>query len=167
MFATKRSITTLEQIHYLVNSCPLLRAFYHETLRLHSAGWSNRTVVEEISVCGYTLKVGHNIVCPPYARHRLPEYFGEDTEKFDPERFIQPAVAHGRPADPNMIRAFGGGVSLCSGRFFATNTVLPYVASVLWRFDIKFGDGGMVSIVPRKFQKESILDDLDHTGCSF
>jgi hypothetical protein len=56
----------------------------------------------------------------------------------------------GTPADAKMVRAFGGGVSLCPGRFFASNEVLSYAASVLWRFDITFKGKGMVSIVPRK-----------------
>jgi cytochrome P450 len=107
-------------------------------------------VVEDTSVGGYTLRVGHNIICPSYAQHHLPEYFGQDPEKFDPERFIEPVLAKGTPADSKMVRAFGGGVSLCSGRFFASNEVLSYAASVLWRFDITFKGDGRVSIVPRK-----------------
>ena len=144
-FATGNSITTLEQLHYLLDSCPLLRAFYDETLRLHAPSSSNRLVVEETSVGGYTLKAGHNVMCPSHAQHHLPEYFGQDTAKFNPERFIEPVLLEkGKPADPKMVRAFGGGVSLCSGRFFASNEVLAYAASVLWRFDINFRKGGMV-----------------------
>jgi hypothetical protein len=50
-----------------------------------------------------------------------------------------------------MMCAFGGGVSLCSGRSFASNKVLSYAASVLWRYDIEFKRNGMASIVSRKF----------------
>jgi len=107
-------------------------------------------VVEETSVSGYTLKVGHNIICPSYAQHHLPEYFGPAPERFDPERFINPVLAKGMSADPKMVRAFGGGVSLCPGRFFASNEVLSYAASVLWRFDIVFKKDGLVGIVPRR-----------------
>jgi cytochrome P450 len=106
--------------------------------------------VEETSVAGYTLKVGHNIMLPSYSQHHSPEYFGQNPEKFDPERFIQPVLEKGKPADPKMVRAFGGGVSLCSGRFFASNEVLSYAASVLWRFDIEFMGDGSVSILHRK-----------------
>ncbi|KIM42710.1 hypothetical protein M413DRAFT_444378 [Hebeloma cylindrosporum] len=148
-FASGNSITTLEQVQHLLTSCPLLRAFYDETLRLHSSSVSNRVVVEETTVGGYTLKVGHNVICPSYVQHRLPEYFGNDTDKFEPERFIKPVLEKGTPADPKMVRAFGGGVSLCPGRFFASNEVLSYAASALWRFDMTF-KGEMVRIVPRK-----------------
>lgn len=150
VFTAGNSIATLEQVQYLLSSCPLLRACYDETLRVHSSSSSNRVVVEETSVGGYTLKVGHNIICPSYVQHNLPDYFGEAPEKFDPERFIRPVLAKGTPADSKMIRAFGGGVSLCPGRFFASNEILSYAASVLWRFDITFMKSGLVSIVPRK-----------------
>ena len=107
-------------------------------------------MVEETPVGGYTLKVGHNLICPSYVQHRLPEYFGDATENFEPERFIKPVLEKGGPADPKMVRAFGGGVSLCAGRFFASNDVLSYAASVLWRFDMILKGGDVVSIVSRK-----------------
>jgi cytochrome P450 len=106
-FPTGNSITTLEEVNHLLNSCPLLHAFYDETLRLHSVSSSNRTVVEDTSVGRYTVRVGHNIICPSYAQHHLPEYFGQDLGKFDPERFIEPVLAKGTPADLKMVRAFG------------------------------------------------------------
>jgi cytochrome P450 len=149
-FGNGDSVTTLEQLQHLLNCCPLLRAFYDETLRFHSTNSSNRRVVEEASVGGYTLKVGNNIICPPYAQHHSEEFFGKGTDKFDPERFIKPVLANGTQANAKMVRAFGGGVSLCPGRFFASNEVLSYAASVLWRYDITSKGGGMVSIVRRK-----------------
>jgi hypothetical protein len=153
-FATSNSITTLEQVNYLLTSCPLLRAFYDETLRLHSSSSSNRIVVEDTIVGGCTLKVGHNIICPPCAQHHSPEYFGQDPEKFDPERFIEPVLENGKPADSKMVRAFGG-VSLC----FASNEVLSYAACVLWRFDVMFKKNGTASIVPRKREQENVYRD--------
>lgn len=150
-FAAGNSITTLEQVQHLT-SCPLLRASYDETLRLHTTSSSNRVVEEETDIGGYTLRAGIGVICPPYVQHHLPEYFGEDTDKFDPDRFIRPVLAKGMTADPKMIRAFGGGVSLCPGRFFASNEVLSYAASVLWRFEITFQDPGMTHIVIRKHE---------------
>jgi hypothetical protein len=85
----------VKQLQHLLNCCPLLRAFYDETLRFHSTNSSNRRVVEEASVGGYTLKVGNNIICPPHAQHHSEEFFGRGTDKFDPERFIKPVLAKG------------------------------------------------------------------------
>jgi hypothetical protein len=150
VFATGNHITTLEQVQYLLTSCPLLRAFYDETLRLHAFNASNRIVEEETIVGGFILKKGHNVICPPYAQHNMEEFFGEDLGSFNPERFIQPVATSGKVADAKMVRAFGGGISLCPGRFFASNELLSYAASVLWRFDFEFKGKGMVSITPRK-----------------
>jgi cytochrome P450 len=80
----------------------------------------------------------------------MAELFGEDLGSFKPERFIRPALITGKVADPKMVRAFGGGISLCPGRFFAGNEILSYAASILWRFDFEFKDNGMVRIAPRK-----------------
>ena len=149
-FANTNSITTLDQLYFIVNSCPLLRAFYDETLRLHSPSSSNRRVEEDTIIGGYTLKAGHHVMCPSYAQHHNPEYFGQDPTTFDPDRFLKPVLAKGKPADAKMVRAFGGGVSLCSGRFYASHEALPYTATVLWRFDVEFKAGGKVRIVSRK-----------------
>jgi cytochrome P450 len=87
---------------------------------------------------------------PSYIQHHMPEFFGQDMYEFTPERFIEPVLAKGTPADPKMVRAFGGGVSLCPGRFFASNEVLSYAASILWRFDLQVKGKGNVNFVPRK-----------------
>ena len=149
-----KSITTLDQVHHLLTACPLLRAFYDETLRLHSYSSSNRIVAapeddNPTTVGGYTLKQGRNLLLPSYSQHHSPHHFGPNPDRFDPSRFLEPVLPGGKPADAKMVRAFGGGVSLCSGRFFAGNEVLAYAASVLWRYDVRFSAGG-VCIVPRK-----------------
>jgi len=117
---------------------------------LHAFNPSNRTVEEETIVGGFALKEGHNVICPPYAQHNMSEFFGENLDSFNPERFIQPVLTTGKVADAKMVRAFGGGISLCSGRFFASSEVLSYAASVLWRFDITWKGKGMVNITSRK-----------------
>lgn len=142
-FTTGMTITTLEQVQFLLRDCPLLRAFYDETLRLYSASPSNRVVLEQMNIADRTIYPGHNLMCPPYIQHHTPEYFGEDTLSFNPERYLKPTLETGKPANPNMLRSFGGGISLCSGRHFAGNEVLSYAASVIWRFDIDFVQGGV------------------------
>ena len=59
-------------------------------------------------------------------------------------------IINSKPANLKMVHTFAGGVSLCSGRFFASNKILSYVVSMLWRFNVNFKAGGLVSIVPRK-----------------
>jgi len=150
VFSNSNSVTTLEQVHYLLNSCPLLRAFYDETLRIDAAFSASRLVMEETSIAGYTLKVGHNVSCPTYVQHQSPEYFGPNTETYNHERFSEPVLAKEKSADPKMLRSFGGGVTLCPGRFFASIEILSYAASVIWRFDIRLKPERMASISLRK-----------------
>ncbi|TFK62657.1 cytochrome P450 [Pluteus cervinus] len=151
-FRSGRDILTLEQVSIVLNQCPVLKAFYHETLRMHASASSNRVVVEEANIGGFTLKKGHNVICPSYLQHQAPEYFGEEPppKLFDPERYLQPVLKEkGKPANSSMIRAFGGGVSLCSGRHFAGNEVLSLAATVVWRYDIEFVRGDWVKMTPR------------------
>ena len=153
-FALSDRITTLDQLNYLIMSCPLLRAFYYETLRVHSANSSNRKVVEETLVGGYTLRVGRNVLLPSYVQHNKEEYFGSDTSQFNPERFLESAS---KKANPKMVRAFGGGVSLCSGRHFASSEILSYTASILWKYNVVFQARGAFRIERRDRMTENNL----------
>ncbi|KAH8813675.1 cytochrome P450 [Flagelloscypha sp. PMI_526] len=149
---TEAKIDTLDKVQLLLTQCPRLRAFYDETLRLYSSASTNRVVENEIEVGGYTLKKGNNVQCPSYTQHHSTEYFGThpDPDVFDIERFLSEGVKGEKVANAKMVRAFGGGVSLCSGRFFAGNEVLSLVASVVWRYDVEFVKGGKVRISRRK-----------------
>ena len=59
-------------------------------------------------------------------------------------------MPNGKPADMKLVRGFGGGNSMCSGRFFATNEVLSYIAMLVWRYDVQFIGGLIVKISRRE-----------------
>lgn len=67
---------------------------------------------------------------------------GDTATSFDPERFLR----HETRMRGQSFRPFGGGVTLCPGRFLARQEVLMFVATVMWRFDLKvvqeMGDRG-------------------------
>ncbi|KAH7098576.1 cytochrome P450 [Auriculariales sp. MPI-PUGE-AT-0066] len=144
VFAGGRDITSIDQVQALLNDCPILRAAFNEALRVYSPAASNRRVVEETEVSGYTLKAGKHALIPSYSHHRTESAFGQHTNAFWPDRFLA-----GGGGDPKQVRAFGGGTTLCSGRHFASNEVMSYVAAVIWRCDAQFLQGGKVIITER------------------
>ena len=48
----------------------------------------NREAVDDVEICGVTIKKGMDITVSPLALHYLPEYWPKP-EKFDPERYKQ------------------------------------------------------------------------------
>ena len=63
--------------------------------------------------------------------------FGEDVNEFNPHRWTE---RKGLERSPSW-RPFGGGQTLCPGRFVAQQTVLTFVAMVVWRFEIEVAGG--------------------------
>ncbi|KAH7098588.1 cytochrome P450 [Auriculariales sp. MPI-PUGE-AT-0066] len=134
VFAGGRDITTIDQVQALLNDCPVLRAAFNEALRVYSPAASSRRVVQEATVSGYTLKPGKHVLIP---RTRII----------------------GGGGDAKQVRAFGGGTTLCSGRYFASNEVMSYVAAVVWRCDVQFVQGGKVVIGERDLDVPSGKSD--------
>ena len=91
-----------------------------------------RIVNEPAIVGGKRFRPGDRIVCPSRQLHSNPDVYGPDPSFFDPDRFIR---------DKSLVksenyRPFGGGISLCPGRFIAKQTVKVFIAFVLHRFEI-------------------------------
>ncbi len=70
--------------------------------------------------------------------HRDPEVWGDDAERFDPDRFL-PARSKGRP--PHVYKPFGTGERACIGRQFALHEAVLVLARLLHRYDLS-GDPG-------------------------
>jgi cytochrome P450 len=92
---------------------------------------------------------------PLRMNHQDPKTHGERANEFVPDRFLEDMgmadTSHGYTADgtfmgktgPSIksLRPFGGGVTLCPGRFFAINETLAFIAVALRRFDIQLVEG--------------------------
>jgi hypothetical protein len=48
-----------------------------------------------------------------------------------------------------MMRPFGGGVSLCPGRFFANYEVWALVACLIWQYDMSVKEGEKIPTVDK------------------
>lgn len=117
----------------LVDLCPQTNAAFDETLRLVSSSTSTRLVTEDVVLGGTMLRAGNRVLLPSQHLHRDRAYWGTDVDAFRPERFLKRADA----ASDGMYRPFGGGTSLCPGRFFARRAVLSFVAVLLRLFDVE------------------------------
>ena len=120
--------------------CPFLVSLFHETLRHRSCGVSTREVLQETTLSDkYLLKAGSVIQMPSRVIHFDPTVWGPTYGEFDAKRFMRRDL-HG-PKDPKIpsgaFQAFGGGTTLCPGRYFARTEVMCTVAMFVMRFEME------------------------------
>jgi cytochrome P450 len=130
---------SLADISYLVNNTPLLNSMYQETLRYTSGALGVRKVEEDTVIAGYRFLAGSLVMMPARPGHFDSEIFGNDMTEFVPDRFIREDDKRSGRRNPGtkVLRAFGGGNTLCPGRHFAANEVLAFVATMVYRFDLE------------------------------
>ena len=140
-------ITTLQQ------SCPLLLSTYRETLRTHTKSSTSRWVTHDTYINNnnggtYLLKKDSALLIPGALIHADPSVWGPDAKKFSPYRFMSGGGGGKSPDVPKAggaNRPWGGGQTLCPGRFFATAEITGCVALMVARFDMEMvGDKGWV-----------------------
>ena len=111
-----------------------VRRIVDETLRLWPSGPAFfRKARQATTLGGYPIRKGETILVVLLALHRDPTLWGEDPERFDPDRFL-PAAVRARPA--HAYKPFGVGARACIGRQFALHEAVLALAQILTRFDI-------------------------------
>ena len=131
----KRKRATL-RVPALRDACPLLNSAWQETLRVHGRGASARLVVEDTLLAGrWLLKKGSMAMIPQGVMHADVTAWGDDTG-FQARRFLRQKDAT-RRVQAASYRPFGGGSTICPGRFFVTMEVLMLTAMVLLRYDVE------------------------------
>ncbi|PKS08611.1 hypothetical protein jhhlp_004997 [Lomentospora prolificans] len=136
----KRTATI--DITRLEKGCPTLFACYRETLRKYSDVLGNRRVMADTTLRDpttgheYLLRKGINVQWPAQVTHNLPSVWGEDTDAFRPERFIDTSSLDEKKRRGAMV-PFGGGRNLCPGRYFAQAENLGFVSAVALGFDVE------------------------------
>ena len=74
------------------------------------------------------------VIIPIYAMHMNPELFGDNVDKFEPERFLDGA---GKDLiDNHLFHAFGGGPRICIGMRFAMEEMKITLAKLLSNFKV-------------------------------
>jgi cytochrome P450 len=120
-----------------------------EVLRLCAGGTSIRTVLEPLTLelhggrrCA--LRPGDNVAVFPYLSHRDPEIF-EDPEAFRFDRFFSERGARqfqkGGQRLGFALMPFGGGETMCPGRFLAHSEIKMLVTTMLADYELQLVPG--------------------------
>ncbi|KAI1807097.1 putative cytochrome p450 [Daldinia bambusicola] len=137
----------LVDLSHLWEHCPQLDNIWHETLRLCSNAASVRRVDQDTVVGGKLLREGNRIMIPYRQLHFDPNVYGADSYRFRPGRFggEVTAAANGYSTGKGAVpmtrgpswRPFGGGKTVCTGRYAAKRATLIFVTMLLRRFDLE------------------------------
>lgn len=137
-----RASSSANDLAERLDRCPHLDSIFHEVLRLTSSSSSIRNVLSPLVVGGKYLRAGNKVLIPYRQLHVDETVFGANVRSFDPDRFLKNKLL----TKSSSYRPFGGGSTLCPGRFLARREVLTFVALVLDRFDLELaatsGSGG-------------------------
>lgn len=140
------------EVDFLLKRCPLFKATFYESMRVFTAGTSYKKVLQDVTLTEsdedahafgkprgqtYHIKAGNFLVIP-HATMQMDPRLWDNPTKFSPERFLVPDERNPKTmrADMRHLNAFGGGHTVCKGRFFAEREVMIFVAGFLsiWDF---------------------------------
>jgi cytochrome P450 len=117
---------------------PLLGQVVAETLRLYPPSWVfDRSPLADITVAGYRIPKGANILLSPWVVHRDPRFW-DDPDTFRPERFA------GEPPPRTAYLPFGDGPRMCVGNRFAEAEIRIVLATLLPRVELTLEKGQTV-----------------------
>ena len=120
-------------MEHLTNNCPLLDSVLSEVLRLYTSSASMRYIDADTSIGSKVLRKGRRIMIPYRQLHENVDAYGADTMEFKPERFlVKKALKRS-----SCYKPFGGGATLCAGRFVAVQEVLSFIGVAMYRYDVE------------------------------
>jgi hypothetical protein len=131
----------------LLNSCPLFKACYYETLRLHSAGISFRKLESDLTLTEstedaaeprtYKLSKGGKVIMPHGVHLNDPQRFS-NPDQYDPLRFIVTNATSGaKRASADPIAPFADGLYGSKNNNFTERAILGFTASIVSMWDIQ------------------------------
>ena len=111
------------------------RRFIDETLRLFPQNWvGSRDALDPDEIGGHPIPGGATVFLGIYVVHRRSDFWGEDAEAFDPDRFLP---GRGAMRHPMQYVPFGAGSRKCIGFHFAMMEIALTVAMVLDRYEVE------------------------------
>lgn len=109
----------------------------NESMRLQppSLAGSARVLSKDIEHNGTTIPKGTLVMGPSYTIHRLREYWGNDANQFNPERFADAKEFH-----PIQYMPFGVGKRSCPGKDLAYHEMKLTLVALLSRYKLEMTD---------------------------
>ncbi|PHU22270.1 hypothetical protein BC332_07377 [Capsicum chinense] len=133
-FAANLNEEAVDKMHYL-------HAVLSETIRLYPAIPVNAKVClqDDVFPDGFNVQKGDMVAYPPYAMGRMKYLWGDDAEKFRPERWLDENGSF-KQESPFKFTAFQAGPRICIGKEFAYRNMKITAAVLLQFFVFKLSD---------------------------
>ncbi|KAG9237430.1 cytochrome P450 [Amylocarpus encephaloides] len=140
-------LTTTEidgNINYILDVCqireiPLMKSILYEVLRCYANGVGTRMVVEDTVLADrHLLKKGSFLFISNQSCHLDQSSWGPTAHQFNARRFVESKTPR------NAFVGWGGGQSMCPGRFLAQNQILSFCAMMALRFEARPRGGSWV-----------------------
>ncbi|KAM7189585.1 cytochrome P450 [Rhypophila sp. PSN 637] len=135
----KQATNTTVNIAQVTKAFPFLDSFIREVLRVQSNNASARAVLKDTLISDgagstYLLKKGAMLVMPSASIHADTDVWGPTSQQFDPTRFLN--MDKGKILASSW-RTFGGGNSLCPGRFLAMHEIASILVVMVLKYNIR------------------------------
>jgi cytochrome P450 len=128
-----------------VSKLPYLDAVLKESMRLHpviSSGLDRVVPPGGRTIAGTFLPAGTIVACNAEALHRDEEVFGEKTDIFRPERWLEAPEARLKKMERASL-GFGCGKRICPGRHVAMLEMKKLIPLLLLEFDVSISMGSI------------------------
>ncbi|OVA20301.1 Cytochrome P450 [Macleaya cordata] len=124
-----------------IHKLDYLKLVIKETLRLHPAApfLLPRECRERCEIDGYVIPMKTRVIVNAWAIGRDPKHWGNDAEKFEPERFDGGSVDF-KGTNFEYI-PFGAGRRMCPGLSYAIANIELPLAQLLYHFNWKLSNG--------------------------
>ncbi|KAI9295116.1 cytochrome P450 [Neoconidiobolus thromboides FSU 785] len=132
------TIPTIEQTKQMT----YLFAIMEESLRLYPpvSRLPDRVCKEELHFDNYIIPKGTRLALSIYSLHRDPEIWGEDSNEFKPERFLDENMNEKELKTKFITNGFGGGSRICLGLNFSRLEQKVVLSMLVNKFKIKFSE---------------------------